>query len=152
MLIVHLDSQDSFRRARDVHLGLMAVVHHVFQGRRALSRMEHKGGLVQFSTSAQNVFLASPALVPCRPQVESRWSSFGQRAVSSAPSWAQHCCCCCGVRWRHSWSIRSRQSSDLEAAWSVQGSAFGVIRRVHDDIATILSGKHPVTEVWPSSH
>ena len=29
----------------------------------------------------------------------------------------------------------------------MQGSAFGVIRRVHDDVAMIFNGKNPVMEV-----
>ena len=42
--------------------------------------------------------------------------------------------------------------TNLLYALLAQGSAFGVIRRVHNDVAMVLSGKHPVIEVWPRSH
>ena len=61
--LLAINVQASFRRARDLYLGLMAVVHHVFQGRRALMRMEHKGGLVHARTPCSALNLRSLASV-----------------------------------------------------------------------------------------
>jgi hypothetical protein len=39
--------QDHFRRLRDVYMGLIAMFYSLVRGRRAVSKMEHAGGLVR---------------------------------------------------------------------------------------------------------
>ena len=45
--------------------------------------------------------------------------------------------------------VRHVASSDHTRV--VQGSAFGIIKRVHDDVARIFNGKNPVMEVLSRS-